>query len=145
MLHPTTKTEYAAMMPKNGHLIVKGSRRHAYHPSACYGVVRQLRFQFSFFCFICSSSEVESYRAFWIASSGSAPVGGPGLTCYSYILCGVHYMSGFGVHTPRLMGCVTAPGPVLSLLVCVGLVSGVGVIVGGTGFDFKPKSSALQR
>ena len=45
-------------------------------------------FSFSFFCLICSLRRSKVARAFWIASSGNAPVGGPGLTCYPYIRCG---------------------------------------------------------
>jgi hypothetical protein len=35
---------------------------------------------------------IESYVAFWIVSSGRARARRPGLTCYPYILCGVHYI-----------------------------------------------------
>ncbi len=59
-------------------------------PAMGWFVNRNVRFSF-FFSFF-SAAEVECCVASWIASSGGAPVVGPGLTCYPYILCGVHYI-----------------------------------------------------
>jgi hypothetical protein len=49
-------------------------------------------FDFSFVFSFCGLSEGEGCVAFWLVSSGRAPASKPGLTCYPYILCGVHYI-----------------------------------------------------
>ena len=77
--------ELTAKMPKNNNAKGASGMTPAMGWSVKGNGVVNLFFSFLF----CA---MESCVAFWIVSSGRAPATRPGLTCYPYILCGVHYI-----------------------------------------------------